>query len=67
MVYSQLFDGMPAPILERVYEQLSDILTGETDDRRYAVLPAAEHEAALEILVDTKPNLPPYWAGARSK
>jgi hypothetical protein len=61
MVYSELFDGAPKPLLDRIYEQLFDVLTGEEDEGRYAALAEADRKAVLEILVDTKPNLPPYF------
>jgi hypothetical protein len=65
MVYSELFDGAPKPVLDRIYEQLFDVLTGEEDDGRYAALAEADRKAVLEILVDTKSNLPPYFTAAR--
>ena len=63
MVYTEIFDGMPAPVRERVYRRLYDILTGNEKEAsgKYAALSAADREAAFEILVDTKPTLPAYW------
>ena len=46
MIYSDLFDGMNPKGLERVYQALYDKLKGTEP---------------LEILLETKPNLPPYW------
>ena len=53
MIYSAAFDGMPDSIRERVYRRLYDTLTAkdQTPDRR----------AALEIVRETKKNLPSYW------
>jgi hypothetical protein len=61
MVYSDLFDGLPAPISERVYRRLYDVLTVRETGGKYGALPAAERQTLLEILIDTKPNLPDYW------
>jgi len=48
MVYSDLFDGLPTLLRNRVYARLRDVLT-ERDP------------AALAILRDTKSNLPEGW------
>jgi len=61
MVYSALFDGLPPPLLERVYRRLYDVLTGTDRGARFAVLSETDRRAVLEILVDTKPGLPGYW------
>ena len=61
MVYSDIFDGLPAPVLDRVYRRLFDVLSGEDKSPKYATLSAADRQAVLEILRDTKPNLPDFW------
>ena len=61
MVYSEAFEGMPAIAQERVYQRLYDVLTGRDTDRKFARLSAEDRRAVLEILRDTKPNLPAYW------
>lgn len=48
MIYSDLFDGLPTLLRNRVYARLRDVLT-ERDP------------AAIEILRDTKNNLPEGW------
>lgn len=58
MVYSDLFDSLPAPVLDRVYRRLHDVLSGKDRSPKYAGLSAADRRAVLEILKDTKPNLP---------
>ena len=62
MVYSDLFDSMPAPVLDRVYRRMYDVLSGKDRSAKYAVLSPADRRAALEILRDTKPNLPDSWS-----
>ena len=61
MVYSSLFDGLPEQVRERVYRRLYDVLTGTVKSPKYGGLSAGDREAVLEILIDTKPNLPTYW------
>jgi hypothetical protein len=61
MVYSDLFDSLPAPVLDRVYRRLYDVLSGKDRSAKYAALSAEDRRAVLEILRDTKPNLPDSW------
>jgi hypothetical protein len=65
MVYSELFDGMPKPLLDRIYQRLYDILAGEEHDAKYEVLSADRRKTLFEILVETKPTLPAYWTSGR--
>jgi len=62
MIYSAAFDNMPDLVRERVYQRLYEILTGKVQSPAYARLTAEDRKAILEIVRDTKPNLPGYWA-----
>ena len=62
MIYSDLFDALPAPIRERVYQRLYDVLSGRDKSSTYASMTAEERTAILEIVRDTKHNLPTFWA-----
>jgi hypothetical protein len=62
MIYSAVFDSMPERARERVYQRLYEILTGKDQTPTYTRLTAEDRRAILEILRDTKPNLPAYWA-----
>ena len=64
MIYSDFFDGMPPPVLERVYRRLFDVLSADDPGPKYATLSAAERTEALDILRETKPDLPDYWMAA---
>jgi hypothetical protein len=66
MVYSDLFDSLPAPVRERVYRRLYDVLAGKEVNPKYAALSSADRRAIVEILLDTKPNLPAYWNNIRT-
>lgn len=61
MMYSAAFDGMPALVRDRVYLRLYDILSGKDQSDKYARLAAVDRRNILEIVRDTKPNLPAYW------
>jgi hypothetical protein len=64
MVYSAAFDAMPEYVRERVYQRLYDVLTGKDHGQANARLSADDRRNVLEILRETKPNLPPYWTRA---
>ena len=61
MIYSAAFDAMPDQVRERVYRRLYEVLAGKDQSAPYTRLAAADRRAALEILRDTKANLPAYW------
>ncbi len=61
MIYSETFDAMPASARDGVYRRLYDVLTGKNRDPKFARLSAADRRAVLEIVRDTKKNLPDYW------
>jgi peroxiredoxin len=61
MIYSAAFQGLPAPMKERVYRQLGAALATKKPDPDYAYLPASEKEAIRGILKATLPDLPKAW------
>ncbi len=61
LIYSPAFDAMAEPIRAVVLQKLYDILTGKVKDEQFAKLTAADRATVLEILRETKPNLPDYW------
>jgi hypothetical protein len=62
MVYSPLFDGLTAPVRDRVYRRLFEVLTAEDVPVEYAGISPNERRLVLQILRETKPNLPAYWS-----
>jgi len=66
MVYDAAFDALPGPVLDQVYRRLFDVLT-ENDDhpRTFPGLTRADRRSILEILKETKSNLPAYWRVGR--
>ena len=61
MIYSEAFNGMPEAARERIYRRLFDVLTEREKSPRYARLSSNDRQAILEILRDTKKDLPEYW------
>lgn len=61
LVYSAAFESLPQRIRAELYGRLYAILTGADRSERYAHLAAADRQAILEILLDTKPSLPSEW------
>jgi hypothetical protein len=62
LIYSEPFDALPAAAKSAVYQRLWDVLNGRVTDDRYRSLSASDRTAVLEILRDTKKDLPDYWA-----
>jgi len=58
MIYSPAFDGMPDAVRTQIYQRLYDILTGKEHTR----LTPEDRQSILEIVRETKKNLPAYWA-----
>lgn len=58
MIYTPAFDALMPEAKRAIYERLWAILSGEEHDRRYTRLSAADRRAIIEILRDTKPDLP---------
>ena len=61
MIYSDAFDSLPDVARERIYHRLHDVLTGKDKGTKFEKLASADRQAVLEILQDTKPNLPAWW------
>lgn len=61
MIYDPQFDALPDPAKAEIYRKLFDVLTGKNSSPRYARLSTQDRQTILEILRDTKPNLPDYW------
>jgi hypothetical protein len=61
MIYSAQFDALPSFARTRIYQRLLEILTGRDHSRRFARLTPEDRRALLEILRDTKTDLPGDW------
>jgi hypothetical protein len=61
MIYSDAFDALPDAARAKVYRRLYDVLTREDRSDKFDNLSTNDRRAILEILGDTKPDLPDYW------
>ncbi len=62
LIYSPAFDALPASTLDAVYRRMWMVLSGEDGAKRYASLTLADRTAVVDILRETKKNLPAYFA-----
>jgi hypothetical protein len=62
LVYSAAFDALPDTVRGRIYQRLYDILTGKDRSQKFAGLSNDDRRSILEILRDTKSNLPAYYS-----
>jgi hypothetical protein len=61
LIYSEAFDGLPGPVKEYVLRRLYVVLSGQDYTHEYDHLTAEDRQAILEILRETKRDLPDYW------
>lgn len=61
LIYSDAFDALPRQLKETVYQRLWNILRGMDTSPAFARIPAETRNAILEILIETKKDLPSYW------
>jgi hypothetical protein len=61
MIYSAAFDALPDDVRGLLYHRLYEILTAKDPGPKFANLSASDRRAILEILRDTKANLPASW------
>lgn len=61
LIYSEAFDALPASALEPLFARLWEVLSGKDQSAAYRFLTVEDRRSILEILVATKPTLPPYF------
>lgn len=61
LIYSRAFDGLPPEAKEQVYRRFWEVLSGKDQSKTFAHLTPNDRQAILEILRDTKKDLPAYW------
>jgi hypothetical protein len=65
LIYSPAFDALPRSAKDPIYRRLWEVLSGQERDSRYAsALTRADRQSIVEILRDTKRDLPGYFQGA---
>ena len=58
MIYSEAFNALPAGVKDLVYHRMWQVLSGQDKNARYARLLLADRQAIVDILRDTKKDLP---------
>ena len=61
LIYTDAFDQLPAPMKEFLHRRLWEILSGQDQTPPYARLSPSARRSILEILLQTKSDLPDYW------
>jgi len=61
MIYTDAFDALPVLAKDTVYARLWSVLSGQERDEVYARLSRDDRQAIVEILRDTKTDLPIYF------
>jgi hypothetical protein len=64
LIYSDAFAALPQQIKEKVYARMFEILSGKDTSPAYERLSPVTRRAILEILADTKDDLPAEWKRA---
>jgi hypothetical protein len=61
MIYSDAFESLPPLAKEAIYKRMWEILSGVEKGPKYARLTTADRSNVVEILHDTKKDLPGYF------
>ena len=61
LIYSPAFDALPPLAKMPIYRRMWHVLAGEAGEARYRSLSLADRQAVVEILKDTKRDLPAYF------
>ena len=62
LIYSRAFDALPPLAKAPIYRRMWEVLSGQEQDPRYrAALSRADRQSIVEILRDTKKDLPRYF------
>lgn len=61
LIYSESFDALPTELRDAVYTRLWEVLSGGDTTEKYAHLSPEDRQAIIEILRETKTNLPDAW------
>ena len=65
LIYSQSFDALPVAVKDQVYRRLWEILNGKDQGKTFETLSESDGQAILEILKETKSEMPEYWEPGR--
>jgi hypothetical protein len=65
MIYSAVFDELPAPPREAIYRRMWQVLSGTERAEKYRQLSDSDRVAIVQIIRDTKRGLPDYFTVPR--
>ena len=61
LIYAPVFEQLPHQAKAAVYQRMWTVLSGEDKAPRYGALSRSDRQAIVEILRDTKDDLPAYF------
>lgn len=61
LIYTDAFDALPPDAKSAIYQRMWRVLSGQETDPRYLRLSDGDRRAVIEILRDTKQDLPAYF------
>jgi len=62
LIYSPAFDALPLLVKDQIYRRMWEVLSGQEQAPQYrSALSLADRQSIVEILRDTKKDLPPYF------
>jgi hypothetical protein len=61
LIYSDAFAALPRAARDHLYQRLHDVLTGKDQSKEFNSLSRDDRTAILEILLETKSDLPETW------
>lgn len=61
LIYSPAFDGLPGEMRDYVWKRLWEALSQSNAEKQFAHLAPADRRAIVEIIRETKEDLPDYW------
>jgi hypothetical protein len=67
LIYSDAFAALPPEMKEKVYARMFEVLSGKDASADYQKLLPETRRALLEILADTKDDLPAEWKRAAAQ
>jgi hypothetical protein len=67
MIYSAAFEQLPTQAKRAIYARMWDVLSGAVRARKYSRLSAADRDRVIEILRDTKNDLPAPFSPRQSR
>ena len=61
MIYTEAFDALPDLAKDAVYQRMWEVLSGQDTSETYGRLSIDDRRVVVEILRETKPDLPDYF------